>query len=853
MVLDEKEIAMNIQQILMEYDAMFGQHTLEEIEQYLIKSIENAKQEPDLYALVTLYNEMIGFSRDTSQKEKGLAYCEQLMTLMSELKLHGSVEYATSLLNIANAFRAFGKHQESMQYYEEVEKIYKEKLAKNDFSFASLYNNISLLYQEMGQYEKAKEALEKALSIVVQYEQASIEQATTRTNLATTLLRLYYEQHREAYYQQAEKHLEEAYAIHEKDGKENYHFSGVLAALGDAKEIKGVYQEAADYYQKAMQELEKHVGKNHQYMRVKQKYESAIKCEKQQFEKLQSEKLQSEKIKSEKQQFENRTRKEVQDDESNIARNMSHLDICREFYEKYGKPMIQEHFSSYQNKIAVGMVGEGSDCFGFEDEISKDHDYGIGFCMWVTEETYKEIGTKLQEQYECIVKAYEEQEKRKTSVSQRLQQRRGVCTINVFYESILGVPRNYEKQGFSTELFAMIEEFKLATAVNGAVFDDEEGIFSKLRSQIQDYYDDVNWRARIAQNLHDFAQYAQSNYPRMMARKDQTTALLCRAKGVESAMNLVYLLNRVYAPYYKWKRKGLEQLLKLTQVSQLLDAIAQMESQTQVWNQLEYQADIVYTEDKVTEAFERVAKIIVQQMKQDGLTQKDDSFLENHIQVIMGEQKMDYVMEIVKLEWQQFDQVKNEGGRADCQDDWNTFSIMRKSQYLAWPKELQESFLRDLQAAQQKGWNLITEKYARMMESTAPHKYQELESSLPKLSEERIAIQEEIIKVQVAWMESFAEKYPHMAGNARSIHTSEDNPYNTSYETYLRGELGTYSEQTFILYGRFITELYKQEKNLAYEIMENTAKLYGYQSLEDAERKLEKSVQFCKNVDLFDN
>ena len=53
-------------------------------------------------------------------------------------------------------------------------------------------------------------------------------------------------------------------------------------------------------------------------------------------------------------------------------------------------------------------------------------------------------------------------------------------------------------------------------------------------------------------------------------------------------------------------------------------------------------------------------------------------------------------------------------------------------------------------------------------------------------------------------MEEFAKEYPKMAGNARSIHTSEDNEYNTSYETYLRGELGTYSEETFVLYGRFI-------------------------------------------------
>jgi len=199
---------------------------------------------------------------------------------------------------------------------------------------------------------------------------------------------------------------------------------------------------------------------------------------------------------------------------------------------------------------------------------------------------------------------------------------------------------------------------------------------------------------------------------------------------------------------------------------------------------------------------------------------------------------MDIIEEIVELEWNQFDKVKNEGGRADCQDDFATFSVMRKSQYMTWNEELLISYRNDLIEANQKGWNLIMEKYARMMKSTAPERYAELEKDLPILSEKRIAIQEEIVKIQVTWMEEFASKYPKMADNARSIHTSEDNAYNTSYETYLRGELGTYSETTFVLYGRFITELMQQGKNLAYETMTNTAKLYGYESVEDAEKRM---------------
>ena len=87
-------------------------------------------------------------------------------------------------------------------------------------------------------------------------------------------------------------------------------------------------------------------------------------------------------------------------------------------------------------------------------------------------------------------------------------------------------------------------------------------------------------------------------------------------------------------------------------------------------------------------------------------------------------------------------------------------------------------------------------------------------------------------------MEEFAKEYPKLAGNARSIRTSEDTAYSTSCETYLRGEISTYSENTFLLYGRFITELMKENRNLAYEIMENTAKLYGYGSVDDAESKI---------------
>ena len=69
--------------------------------------------------------------------------------------------------------------------------------------------------------------------------------------------------------------------------------------------------------------------------------------------------------------------------------------------------------------------------------------------------------------------------------------------------------------------------------------------------------------------------------------------------------------------------------------------------------------------------------------------------------------------------------------------------------------------------------------------------------------------------------------------HARYIHTSEDKPWATSFETYLRGELKTYSDETLFLYAKFIIELSKEGKNLTEMTMKHTIDMYGYASFED--------------------
>jgi len=816
---------MNIQQIIANYDAMFGKHSMAEIENYLYQNITEAKMTGEKEVQLTLLNEMIGFCRDTTQKEKALNYCNELKELLHNLDLGGTVAYATSLLNIANAYRAFGMINESSQLHMQALEIYRKELPANDFRYASLYNNWSLVYQEAVEYMKACEMLQKALEVLKYNNNTEIPQATTRVNIASAMIQIGTDES----IAEAEGQLKQALDIFENDGERDFHYSAALVAMGDVCICKGNLNKAAGYYEKGLEQIEKHTGRNTNYYKVLEKLENI---------------------------------KEA------IPSFAGNLEKSKTFYETYGRKIIHELFPEYENRIAVGLVGEGSDCFGFDDEISMDHDYSVGFCMWVTDEDYAKIGDQLQMAYDELVKNVYH----KKAQDRFINGRRGVIRINDFYNNILRTRCDYEKiKDFN---FYSTDEKWIAAAVNGAVFKDDLGVFSKVRNLMTTYYPEELWRRKLAQELHEFSQYAQSNYPRMMARGDQLTANLCICKGAESAMNMVYLLNGIYAPYYKWKRKGLENIQGASAVLRALEEIAVAPSQRGVWINAVYSPVQINTADRVTVLFEEVAKNILDMMKVKGLASGDELFLESHIGEVLGsvniseiasepaqplqetaaavcyekESVDEYgddispykeflIKNVMALEWEQFDKVHNEGGRASCQDDHETFKIMRLSQYMTWSEELLKSFYNDLRNAEERGWNLITEKYARMMKNTDPVQYSRIEAELPVLSEERKKLQEVIIGIQVSWMEKFAAEYPSISGGARSIHSYDDSTYNTSYETYLRGEISTYSDETFMLYAGFIRGALNAGRNISREIMKNTTVLYGYSSLDDAEAK----------------
>ena len=85
---------------------------------------------------------------------------------------------------------------------------------------------------------------------------------------------------------------------------------------------------------------------------------------------------------------------------------MKGLELSELYYREYGEPMIREIFPGIEGRIAVGLCGEGSECLGFDDEVSSDHDFEPSFCMWLTDEDHEKFGFALSRAYSALPKSF---------------------------------------------------------------------------------------------------------------------------------------------------------------------------------------------------------------------------------------------------------------------------------------------------------------------------------------------------------------------------------------------------------------------------------------------------------------
>lgn len=290
---------------------------------------------------------------------------------------------------------------------------------------------------------------------------------------------------------------------------------------------------------------------------------------------------------------------------------MNGLQISREYFNNIARPRLEDDFPDLFPRLAAGLVGNGSECFGFDDEISQDHDWGADFFIWVSEDDADRISELTTWKRQLLTFNPPKHARTQSEYGANIS----VMTCGTFYKQLIGVS---EYPGDVLQWFK-IPESNLAMCVNGEVFMDNHGEFTAKREAFLKYYPEDFRLKKIAAKCMAIAQTGQYNHMRMAKRNEDVTVFTVISKFIDNVTALVFLLNKIYKPYYKWENRMLRSLPILgKEIGNLL-------------------FDLVSVGDFDTEALEAQQKIITQicellhkELLRQNITSSNDWFFTSH-------------------------------------------------------------------------------------------------------------------------------------------------------------------------------------------------------------------------------
>jgi hypothetical protein len=291
---------------------------------------------------------------------------------------------------------------------------------------------------------------------------------------------------------------------------------------------------------------------------------------------------------------------------------MKGLELCESYFREEGLPVLKRECKEILDRMAIGLVGDGSECYGYDDEISRDHDWGPGFCIWLTKDDYDAIGDKIKNIYAGLPRMYKGYGPR--LISQWGEDRVGVLELGAFYNQFIGryqPPSNYDE-------WLTLPANALAAATNGKVFQDPLGEFTRIRCGLLQFYPEDVRLKKIATHCMSIGQAGQYNFPRCVKRGEFYAAQHSETKFCADAMALVFLLNRRYAPFYKWIHRAIRELPCLGRTM--------YESISNLVKEHDYLVKV--------EQIEAISQILINELRRQGLTDHRSDFLPDHGPVV---------------------------------------------------------------------------------------------------------------------------------------------------------------------------------------------------------------------------
>lgn len=292
---------------------------------------------------------------------------------------------------------------------------------------------------------------------------------------------------------------------------------------------------------------------------------------------------------------------------------MQGIEAAEKWYRTVVASALEKEFPELVPRIAVGIAGRGSECFGFDDEISRDHDYCTGAALWLGDEDEAAHGFQLTRLYDKLHRA--SFPGTKITGSKLGPSEHGVVRISDFFRRHIGIPgapRSWQE-------WLYIPEHAFAEAVNGRIFRDDSGVFSGIRSIIlHDMPEDVRLK-KIAARVIIMAQSGQYNFLRCTAHGEKGAAMLALTEFVKSAVSLIFLLNFRFAPYYKWCFRAMRELPRFSDMTDDLEELLTGNSGT------EEKSLIV----------EKICAAVIAELAEQGLSEICGSYLEPYAFEVM--------------------------------------------------------------------------------------------------------------------------------------------------------------------------------------------------------------------------
>ena len=245
---------------------------------------------------------------------------------------------------------------------------------------------------------------------------------------------------------------------------------------------------------------------------------------------------------------------------------MNGLEISQAYFDEHGLPMLRAQFPDLLPHVAAGLFGSGSECFGFDDEVSRDHDFDPGFMLLLPDE-----GVIDRKREFALERAYASLPRKFAGVTRPSLApvggaRRGVMRTADFFQRKTGSVTGE----LTLEQWLHVPSHALAEAVNGAVFLDGPGEVTCIRERLSRYPEDVR-RKKLACHLLLAAQAGQYNYARCLRHGEAAAAQLAAIEFVDHATQAIFLLNNVYQPFYKWRFRALRALPRLALLAELFE------------------------------------------------------------------------------------------------------------------------------------------------------------------------------------------------------------------------------------------------------------------------------------------